>query len=367
MNEKLRKMFRLNVRMRRRTPPGHAPGSVVVDPTALAPEIRVIRYGPDGIEEKTLPDVEAVPGLLSDDAVLWIDLVGLGDAGVIHRLGEIFGLHPLALEDVVNTHQRSKVEDFGNHLYIVARMFASATHLDSEQLSIFLGKNFVLTLQERPGDCLEPVRQRIRKGNSLLRARGSDYLVYALLDAVVDSYFPILESYGERLDRVDEDVSLNPKRETMEEIHTLRGELLLLRRAVWPLRDALGQLLRDSHPLICDDTRLFLRDGYDHTIQIIDLIETSREMCSDLRDYYLSAVNNQMSEIMKVLTIIATIFIPLSFIASLYGMNFAPDASGWNMPELRWRFGYPMALGLMALVALGQLYFFWRRGWLGRR
>jgi magnesium transporter len=364
MHVKPKRPAKAGPRFRRRTLPGAVPGTVVVDPHAARPVLHLVSYGPDDYEERDLDDPAALAALVGQRPVTWVDVQGLGDAQTITRLGEIFGLHPLALEDVVNTHQRAKVEDYGEYLFLVARMLLPGQRLASEQISIFLGKNFVVTFQEKLGDCLDPVRQRLRKGLGGIRKTRPDYLAYAILDAVVDAYFPVLEGYGEQLDRLDDEISSHPVRETFGRIHDLRADLLLLRRAIWPLREDVGKLLRDSHPLISDETRIFLRDCYDHTVQIIELVEVSREMCTDLREYYLSAVNTRMSEVMKVLTIIATIFIPLGVIAGVYGMNFDPDASPWNMPELRWSHGYLFALGLMGAVAGGLLFFFWRRGWL---
>ncbi len=366
MNVALGKRMRVNLRFRRRTAPGTTPGTVAIDPQAARPTVRVLSYGPDGLEEREIDDLDALARFVGARPVTWVDVQGLGDAETIRRLGEMFHLHPLALEDVVNTHQRAKVEDYDRYLFVVARMLTTGDDLDTEQMSLFLGTNFVLTFQERPGDCFGPVRRRLLHRKGQIRQSGPDYLAYALLDAVLDAYFPALEQYGEALDRLDEQISTRPAPDTIMQIHRMRSDLLLLRRAIWPLRDGIAELVRDANPLISDVTRVFLRDCYDHTLQIIDLVETCREMCSDLRDYYLSAVNNRMSEVMKVLTIIATIFIPLSFVAGVYGMNFDTGASRWNMPELSWPFGYPLALAAMAAVAAAQLWYFWRRGWLGR-
>jgi len=366
MNVRLGRRMRVNLRFRRRTPPGTTPGTVKTDPEAERPVIRVISFGPDDLKEEETEDLDALSGLVGKRPVTWVDVQGLGDAKTIRRLGEIFHLHPLALEDVVNTHQRAKVEDYDEHLFVVVRMLTEGEQLDTEQMSLFVGPNFVLTFQERAGDRLGPVRRRLRQGKGRIRQLGADYLAYALLDAVVDAYFPVLEQYGEALDALDAQISTRPSPDTVIQVHQMRSDLLLLRRAIWPFRDGIGELLRDSSPLISEETRFYLRDCYDHTLQIIDLVETCREMCSDLRDYYLSAVSNRMGEVMKVLTIMATIFIPLSFIAGVYGMNFDTHVSAWNMPELRWPLGYPLALGLMAAVAGAQLWYFWRRGWLGR-
>lgn len=359
-----RKHRRRELGFSRRTPPGALPGTIAVDQAAPRPSIHVIAYGPDAVEEHDVADAGQLGQFIRCHPVTWINVDGLGDAETIRRIGELFHLHPLSLEDVANVHQRAKIEDYGNYLFVVARMFQPAARLETDQVSMFLGKDFVITFQEFPGDCLDPVRDRIRRGKGRIRQSGSDALAYAVLDAIVDAYFPLLERYGERLDRLDSRMGETLPRDAIQELHELRSDLLLVRRAVWPFRDAVGALSREPNDLISDATRVYLRDCYDHTVQIIDLVETCREMCSDLRDFYLSAVNNHMSEIMKVLTIIATIFMPLSFLAGVYGMNFHTEASPWNMPELNWAFGYPFALGLMAGVAGLQMLYFWRRGWL---
>jgi magnesium transporter len=235
----------------------------------------------------------------------------------------------------------------------------------TEQFSLFLGKGFVLTFQEgRPGDCFDPVREQIRKGVGRLREAGPDHLAYALLDAVIDAYFPVLEAYGESLEDLEEDLLWDPRRQSVIQIHAIKRDLLTLRRAIWPLRDVIGLLLREEPAFILPETHPYLRDCYDHIVQIIDLVETYRELTSSMMDVYLSSVSNRMNEIMKVLTVISTIFIPLSFIAGVYGMNFNPQASPLNMPELNWAWGYPLCLGLMGCVAGALVVYFWRRGWL---
>jgi magnesium transporter len=292
----------------------------------------------------------------------------LGDAKVISTIGNLFGLHQLALEDVVNVHQRAKVEDYPDHLFIVARMVERNECLLTEQVTMFLGQDYVITFQERPGkDCIEPVRERIRKGKGRLRTLAADSLAYALLDAIVDGFFPVLESYSDRLEAVEDIVVTQPNRSVVEGIHSIKSDLLIIRRALWPLREAINTLVRDHNSLIHDDTRIYLRDCYDHTVQLIDLVETYRELGADLRDLYLSSVSNRMNEIMKVLTIISTIFIPLTFIAGIYGMNFDTKVSPWNMPELEWYYGYPFSLALMLAVTVAMGIFFWRRGWIGHR
>jgi magnesium transporter len=340
----------------------------VVDPAAPKPSIRVTAYGPTALIEETVVDLRQLPSFLEKYPVCWIEVAGLGDAGTLERLGEIFDLHPLALEDVVHCDQRAKVEEYGDHLlFVVARLIAQNEKLHSDQVSLFLGKNFVLSFEERPSECFTPLRERIRSGRGRIRGMGADYLAYALIDAAIDSYFPLLEEFGERIDRLDDHLGMRTAEEVISKIHDARGDLLLLRRTVWPHREAINQLLRDPHPLISDPTRIFLRDCYDNVVQLIDLLETYRELCSDLRDECLSFISNRLNEIMKVLTIIATIFMPLSFLASLYGMNFNPNASSWNMPELNWRYGYPAVLLVMLVTVAAMLFFFWRRGWLGTK
>lgn len=295
-----------------------------------------------------------------------MDIEGLGDAATIHAVGEIFNVHRLALEDIVTVHQRAKIEQYGDQLFIVARAVYLDEHLDTEQISLFVGKNFVLTFQEgRPGDCLEAIRERIRKKGGRIRDAGHDYLAYALLDAIVDSYFPILEAYGERLETLEDEILLRPQVDTIARIHGIKRDLLTLRRAMWPQRETLNSLLRGESAVVTAETRLYLRDCYDHSVQILDLLETYRELGSDLIDMYLSTVSNRTNEIMRVLTVISVVFMPLTFIAGVYGMNFDTSKSPWNMPELGWPFGYPFALLLMLTVALGQMIFFRRRGWLG--
>lgn len=284
---------------------------------------------------------------------------------MIQSIGTRFGLHHLALEDVVNVHQRPKVEDYGDHIYIVLRMAIPGPTSDTEQVSIFLSKTVVITFQERAGDSFEPVRQRIRQGKGRIRGEKVDYLVYALIDATVDGYFPALDVGGEALATLEDEVVISPKPEHIEHVHNLKRNLLALRRAIWPTRDLLSTLLRDEFGLVSDATRVYLRDVHDHTVQLIDIIETYREIASGLVDAYLSSQSTRLNEIMKFLTIMATVFLPLTFVTGLYGMNFDTE-SPWNMPELTWPFGYAFALLIMAGAAVGLLYLFWRRGWIGR-
>ena len=349
----------------RAAPPGSAPGTLIAHPSATKPAIHLIGYGPESAEEREIENIDELQSLVSRWPVMWVNVDGLGDVEVVRALGEIFGLHRLTLEDVINVHQRPKVEDYSDHIFVVTRMIDPRGTPETEQISMFLGDGFLLTFQERPGDSFEPVRERIRRHRGIIRENKADYLAYALLDTVIDSYFPVLETFGERLEALEDTVMAEARSPQVSEIHNLKRDLLLLRRAIWPQREMINGLSRQSSPFVSDRTEIYLRDCYDHVVQLMDILETYREVATDLVDVYLSSTSARMNEVMKVLTIIATIFIPLSFIASLYGMNFDPAVSPWNMPELRWYLGYPFALALMALLAGGLLYNFRRKGWIG--
>lgn len=305
--------------------------------------------------------------LLGDDRVLWLDVESVGDAKLIAELGEVFGLHHLALEDVLHLHQRSKVEEYGDYLYIVIRMHSPGEKLQTEQVSMFLGPGWVVTFQDRPGDYFDSVRTRLREAKGKIRTRGADYLVYTLIDAIIDGYFPVLEEYGERLDAIEETMELDAFNSPLRELHQVRRDLRELRRIMWPHRETINALLRGQSHLVQAETQVFLRDCYDHTVQLLDVAESLRETCTDLRDLHLSELSQHTNDVTKVLTIIATLFLPMSFIASVYGMNFDPNVSQFNMPELRWWLGYPFALALMALLDIGLIIFLWRRGWLRYR
>ncbi len=363
---KLQAGFR-RFRKKRRGTPGTSPGTLIPDPHAVHPKIRVIAYGPDDLKESEIGDINALKAVLGQFPVTWVNVDGLADIQLIRDLGSIFDLHPLALEDVVNTHQRPKVDVYEKNVLIVTRMAPVVGVHGTEQVSVFLDANFVVTFQEHPGDCFDPVRERIRHGRGRIRQVGVDYLAYALLDATVDGYFPALESYSDILEEIEVRVLENPDVSVVGRIHTIKRELLEFKHAIWPQRDLFSLLIRDPMDLITDQTSVYLRDCYDHTVQLMDLTETHRETASGLLDTYHSSISTRMNEIMKVLTIIATIFIPLSFIAGVYGMNFDPEKSPWNMPELDWYFGYPYALALMAAVAAGLIFYFVRNGWIGRR
>ena len=351
--------------------PGTSPGTLVVPAGAKPTRVRLIAYGPDRIEERELSDAKELAALRGKWPVLWVDVDGLGDVAMLEALGTIFGLHRLALEDVLNPLQRPKSERFPEHLFMVARMPALGTGagesgaLETEQLNLFLGKDFLLSCQERPGgDCFDPVRARIRSGKGRLRVSGPDYLAYALLDGVVDAFYPVLEACGDRLDTLEDELFGHSDSGAARRVHQVRRDLLTVRRSVWPLREELATLVRDPDPLVSEETRVYLRDCYDHVVQMIDLLETYRDLGAGLMEIHLSLLSHRMNEIMKVLTIIATIFIPLTFVVGIYGMNFDPDAGPLSMPELRWPWGYPAVMLFMAALAAGMLLYFKRRGWI---
>lgn len=347
---------------RKRHPPaGARPGTLVINGQAPKPHIRVIQYSPEGVEEREVPDVAQLQGFLAAEAVVWIDVQGLGDEKVLRSIGKLFHLHPLTLEDVVNVPQRPKVEPHDEHLFCITRMvmLRDGPAVEAEQVSLVVGHNYVLTFQERYGDVLDPVRQRIRQGKGPIRGAGAGYLAYVILDAVIDGYYPVMEALGEYLESLEQQIVSDPRPATLHRIHHVKRELLAIRRAVWPQREAINSLLREDSPYMPDTVRVYLRDCYDHCVQIMDVLETYRELAGGLMDVYLSSVGNRQNEVMKVLTITASIFIPLTFLAGIYGMNFE------NMPELSAKWGYPILLGAMILVTLVMVMYFRRRGWIG--
>lgn len=347
--------------------PGSLPGVIAVDQEAKPTEISLIDYNPQElIHLNQLTCAECV-NYLDSESVSWVDIAGLGDHVVLQSLGEGFNLHPLVLEAVANVPQRPKVEDHEHQLVIITQMAnlkPQAAGFWLEQVSFVLGENYLLTVQEEPErDCFDLVRDRLNRNRGIIRRQKADYLTYALWDAVIDGYFPILEAYGEKIEILENEVITQSSDRILGKIYRIRRELLALRRGIWSQRDALNTLIREGHPLISDHVLIYFKDCYDHTVQIIDTIETYRELASGLIDIYLSAVNNRMNEVMKLLTVVSSIFIPLTFIAGIYGMNFNPEASPFNMPELNWYWGYPFCLGVMATVALILVTYFWRQGW----
>lgn len=321
----------------------------------------------DACQEHIITDPHQVTLLREQPGLLWINVDGLEDPEVVRGLGALFQLHPLALEDVINIHQRAKVEDYSGHTFIVVRMPVHGRPVHTEQVSMFLGERFVITFQERPGgDCLEPLRQRLRKAAAGARVRAtSGFLAYAIIDAIVDGFFPLLEDLGDSIESMEEAAVAAQGPHVIQQIHDTKADLIVLRRAIWPLREALNLLVRDEQRFIHAELRPYFRDCHDHTVQLLELIETYRELVADSRDLYMSGISNRLNEIMKVLTVISTVFIPLNFVAGVYGMNFHTEISPWNMPELNWTYGYPMVLTLMLIISLGLLGYFWRLGWLG--
>jgi magnesium transporter len=337
-------------RYRRRAPPaGATPGELAVPESAPPPRIRVVTYARDRLEEHELADAGQLASFLGADHVTWIDLQSFGDEALLHRIRDILDIHPLAMADVVNVPQRPKTEAYGDRLLIVTRAvrLGEGGKIEFEQLSLVLGPDWVATFEERPGDAFDPVRTRIRSEGSKIREMGPDFLAYALLDAVVDQYFPVVEALGEILDQLEEEVMNQPSRATLARIHAVRRTLTNLHQLQWRQRDAVSTLIREDASPITPPVQVYLRDIHDHTFQILDVVETYREMSNGLIELYLSNSSHRLNETMKTLTVVASIFIPLTFLAGVYGMNFD------YMPELRWRWGYPAVWSLMIVVALG--------------
>ena len=348
--------------------PGTAPGTLVPPPDAV-PHVLVtaVHYTAEDHTETQVTDLQTYLQTAPQHGVFWFNVDGLGDIQVLETLGAHFNLHPLSLEDVLHIPQRAKVEDYEHYQFLVFHMplLDPTEPGETEQVTLFLGRSFVLTFQERPGrDMFESVRLRLRQARGKLRQSGADYLAYALLDTAIDGFFPLLEELGERLTALEEAVLEHPTRQTIEEIYAVRRTLIGLRRVLWPLRQAVQTFGHDDSDLVTASTRLFLRDCYDHVLQVLDVLENYRELVAGLMETYLSSQSHHLNEVMKVLTIISTIFMPLSFIAGVYGMNFKTEVSPWNMPELSWFLGYPFCLLLMATVAAVLLVFFHRKGWL---
>ncbi len=347
--------------------PGSMPGTLKIDPDAAPSKIILFDYDAQNVAAVEVATPEECLPYLDKTSVSWVDVQGLGSEDLLVRLGQVFQLHPLVLEDIVNVPQRPKVEEYQDQLLIIARMVCPRAEPEgflNEQVSFILGKHYLLTVQEETHyDVFGYVRDRIRTNKGSIRKLGPDYLAYTLIDAIIDGFFPVLEAYGERIEELEDEVVDRPSHRTLERIHDLKRELLMLRRAIWPQREVINALIRDGSELISADVRMYLRDCYDHAIQILDMVETYREITSSLMDVYLSSVSNRMNEVMKTLTIISSIFIPLTFVAGIYGMNFNTEKSPWNMPELEWYWGYPLCLAVMLAIALGLIYYFWRRGW----
>jgi len=342
---------------------GLPPGTLVQieEKKAEKAKITVIDYDEAQFQEKEARTIEECFPFKDTPTLTWINIDGIHQVEIIEKIGTHFGIHPLILEDIMNTAQRPKMEDFEDYIFVVVKMIYyddKDNEIKAEQLSVILGSNFVISFQEKEGDVFDPVRERIRKGKGRIRKMKPDYLAYALLDTIVDHYFVVLEKLGEKIEDMEEELVTNPTPETLQTIHTLKRELIFLRKSVWPLREVINVLERGESSLINESTGIYLRDVYDHTIQVIDTIETFRDMVSGMLDIYLSSISNKMNEVMKVLTIIATIFIPLTFVAGLYGMNFK------YIPELEWHWGYFAVLSLMVLIVSWMVLYFRKKRWL---
>jgi len=331
------------------------------------PRITVIDYDKKKFEEKEPGAPGECSGYKGTDTVTWINVDGLHDTDMISGLGNMFGVHQLTLEDIVNTGQRPKAEDMEDYVFVVMKMIyldGSKKSIISEQVSLILTDRVVITFQEQKGDVFGGVRERIRKDKGRIRSMGADYLAYALMDAVVDNYFIVLENIADRIEDVEDGLINDPLSEDLHVIHGLKRDIIFLRKTIWPLREVVSGMEKGESRLVSGKARVYLRDLYDHVIQVIDTIESFRDTVSGLLDIYMSSVSNRMNEVMKVLTIIATIFIPITFVAGVYGMNFNPGISKLNMPELNWPFGYIFAWSVMITIAAVMVVYFKRRKWL---
>ena len=348
---------------RRSKKAGFPPGTLVHigEKKSETPKITIMDYDEANFQEKEIKTIEECFLFKDKPTVTWINIDGLHQIEILEKLGECYGLHPLVLEDILNTDQRPKMEDYGDYIYIVLKMLDQghkSNEIVTEQISLILGPNFVFSFQEKEGDVFDPIRERIRNGKGRIRKMGGDYLAYALLDSIVDNYFIILEKLSEKIEYLEEKLITRPTPETLQTIHHIKREMIFLRKAIWPLREVIGGLERNESSLIEESTKIYLRDIYDHTIQTIDTIETFRDMVSGMLDIYLSSVSNRLNSVMKVLTIIATIFMPLTFLAGIYGMNFK------YMPELEWRWGYPAIWLIMIGIGIFMLVYFKKKNWL---
>jgi magnesium transporter len=340
---------------------GARPGTLAIPPDSPFPKITVLQYDATSVDRHDIEDVEELRALREDPRVTWVDVQGLGDEPTIRALGQIFGLHPVALESAVNVPQRAKTEVYAEHQLLIARtpVIDEEGDVRTPQVCFVLGERYLLSFQERYFGFFDPVRGRLQDGLGPMRSQGPDYLAYALIDAMVDRYYPVAQNLSDALEELEDVVAEYPHPEVLARIHALRRQLVVLRRVGWPQREAISAMLREQTPFFGDHTKVYLRDTHDHIAQIVELIDSAREMASDLADAYLSNVSHRTNEIMKVLTLMASIFIPLTFVAGIYGMNFE------NMPELSSRNGYFIALGVMGALAVGMAGYFKRRGWIG--
>jgi len=352
-------------KFRRRSPPGTPPGTIVADKESIKPRIRVIAYGIDEFFDKYVKSHREIKAEIGKYKNLWVDVDGLGDADTIAEIGKLFGLHRLALEDVVNVHQRPKVDSYESFDYIVLNSVVSAKSFLTEQISIFLGDDFIVTFQEKPGDNFDPIRERIRKSTGRIRRSGPDYLAYTLIDTIIDSYFPLAEEFARQIESLESHIFSRSDILLIKESHEILRHLVHLNRTIFNHSEVISGLSRNRSGRFSEETGLYLRDCYDHTHQLLDFLSTYRETGRTMIQLFLSLSGHRSNEIMKVLTVIASIFIPLTFIAGVYGMNFNTKASPYNMPELEWYLGYPFALMLMSGSAFLMLVYFYKKKWIG--
>jgi len=342
---------------------GLPPGSIVHIGNKRDEKVRItiVDYGEAKFQEKEVKSIEECSNYKDKSIITWINIDGVHKIKVIEEIGKHFNLHPLILEDIVDTDQRPKIKDFGDYIFIILKMIyydKNDNEMKAEQVSLILGKNYVISFQEREGDVFNSIRERIRNNIGRIRKLGADYLVYSLIDAIVDNYFIIIEKLGEKIENLEDKMISRPKPANLRVIHKLRRDLIFLRKSVWPLREVISILQRGESSLILKSTNVYFRDVYDHTIQVMDTVETLRDIISGMLDIYLSSASNRMNEIMKMLTIIATIFIPLTFITGIYGMNFQ------NMPEIKWLWGYPVVLLGMLIIGIVMVIYFKRKKWM---
>ncbi len=354
-------------------PPGTAPGTLMVPEGALQPRVKIFSFSEESYEEKEVSGIQAIKTQIETfpDKKHWIDIRGFGDKAFFEQVADYFGIHRLQMEDVFNVYQRAKAEEHHGHLFLVSRCIKEENGvITNDQLSLFLGGNFLISIQDKYEDLLEPVRERIRLGKGYMRKLGTDYLTYALMDAVLDNFFPLIERISDKLDELQEGLIDNPTRNMLNSVLQTKRDLIMLRRAIWGERDKMNDILRSGFPLIKDSSKIFYRDSYDHCVHILDLVESYKEVTASLMDVYMSSVSNKMNQVMKVLTIISTVFIPLTFIVGLYGMNFASknpktgEDLPYNMPELYSPYGYITVNAIMIVIVIGLVIFFNKKGWL---
>ncbi len=357
----------------RKPPPlkklGLSPGSLVYSGDLASSSVRatIFDFSENTLEERALSSSEETLLFAGRDTVSWLDIEGVHDVELVRRVGALFGIHPLTLEDIVNTHQRPKFEEYPDYAFMVLKMLHydhEACEVSVEQVSLVLGHNYLISFQEaKEGDVFDPVRNRLREGRNRLRTSGADYLAYELMDLIVDHYLNVLEGIGEHIESIEDEITRDPNPALLRRINRLRRQVIFLRRSIWPLRDVFTNLERSTLPFLSKENAVYIRDVYDHTVRTMEIMESSRELLASMLELYLSNLSLRTNEVMKVLAVISTIFLPLTFVAGIYGMNFNTEASPYNMPELNWPLGYPFALGIMLLIFLGMIVFFKRKDW----